>query len=115
MSAKTIVVTVRHPDFENNHHTFGEPIVHVDIDLGSSFDGSHLGEEDWDDILDWAVGLYEEADSLMSAHGEVGEEAAWFIRGIANETLAECMHHDDDRDPGQEIRRERRRREKERA
>ena len=87
-----VIVTVRHPDFENEHHHFGPEVVVIDIDLGSSFDASKIGENDWPQILEWARGQYRVADEVEQR----SVEAAAFIRSVAEETLAECLPYDHD-------------------
>jgi len=85
LRTKPVTVTVRHPDHGNEHHSFGTEVEVIDIDMGASFDGGHLGEGEWDTVLDWARGLYQEADQCSNP------EAADFIRSVAEETLAECL------------------------
>jgi hypothetical protein len=79
---KTIVITVRHPDFSNEHHVFegDEPGVEItDVDLGSSFDGQADDEEQWDEwsqdiladagISNWPHEAIQQLhDVLQSAH-----------------------------------------------
>jgi hypothetical protein len=88
-SDKAVVVTVRHPDAENDHHTFGgySDTHTFDIDLGSSFDVTKIGVRDWDEILEWAQGLYEAATELDKVNFDAGE----FVRSVAEETLANCL------------------------
>ena len=94
VAGATIVVTVRHPDYENEAHVFGNPITGVDIDLGRGFDVAHIDPQDWDQVLAWAVSLYQEADELPNS--DAGLEAAEFIRSVAEDTLAQCLPYNDD-------------------
>lgn len=82
--AEPVLVTVRHPDFENVHHLFGD-VETIDIHLGSSFDASRIGPSNWDDVLEWAVGMCQTAAEVEN------DEAAAFIRATAEETLAKCL------------------------
>lgn len=85
LTTKPVIVTVRHPDFGNEHHSFGPEVETFDIDMGADFDGGHLGEDNWDTVLEWAQDRYQDADACSN------EEAASFIRSVAEETLAECL------------------------
>lgn len=82
--AEPVLVTVRHPDFENVHHLFGD-VETIDIELGSSFDASRIDPSNWDYVLEWAVGMYQTAADVEN------DEAAAFIRATAEETLAGCL------------------------
>jgi hypothetical protein len=86
MSETIVIVTVRHPDFGNETDVFGsDEIKVIDIDLGSSFDVTKIGEGDWDEVLEWAQSLYAEADECGN------KNAAAHIKAVAEETLAECL------------------------
>lgn len=77
--SKTVIVTVRHPDYGNDHDIFGSDVEIVDIDLGSQFDCVPEDVEQWEE---WAGGFFAIA---MRLHQEGCADAAVHIEKIVNE------------------------------
>lgn len=64
---EVIVVTVRHPDFENETTVFGADKVRViDLDLGRSFDTRSASARDYDTVAGWAASHYQSVADLAA-------------------------------------------------
>lgn len=62
---EVIVVTVRHPDYENETTVFGADKVRlIDLDLGRSFDARHAGPREYDTLVGWAASHWQEVSDL---------------------------------------------------
>lgn len=72
---RSIVVTVRDPDWSNEYAIFGEPVEIIDIDAGRS------DLRNPEEFAEWKDSHLMTAAELEGTGGE-GREAAAYIRGV---------------------------------
>ena len=80
---KPVVVIVRHPDFGNEVTAFGDVAV-VDIDMGGSFDVTHLERHDLEAVASWAASHRASAAQLPEDHP---------ARALVEEQVASVLEH----------------------
>jgi hypothetical protein len=84
VSYDTVILTVRHPDYGNEFEVFGPGSTRIiDVDLGSSFDGS---PDDRDQAEEW---LYNMADYWVELRAADHDDAAESLEGILASTVEE--------------------------